>query len=417
LLTSSFEIKILLRLNFNFMSFKKIAFFFSFLIATFFWKDSSAQIDGRSVVLKTIAASKQLKSYEGEMYDSSSIGNVSRYEIIEQIKYINSNSPDSIKYQYSMSGKIRAYNSNKLRPFTAVHDGDNLKLLDYEDNSVLFLQQPSQKTMGTYFGRLQYPNPGAISFFGITEKDIDKFLKSVTAFKLLEDTVIDGVNCYSVEYTRTLVTPDKQTVSSVSTHFFNKVNFYSVGISGRGYLKIFKLKSVNKLYDFAAIEVKAPGGFIEKKVTNYIGPDTKDLLSVNSDAPFFKLKNGDGKNVSLTDLKGKTILLDFWGTWCGPCLFAMPHIQSLHTKYKDKGLVVIGISVADAEGKPQKYMKSKGYTYGLLINGEEAARAFKVSVFPTIYLISKEGKIVYAERGIRETFEADISKIIESVIK
>jgi len=66
-------------------------------------------------------------------------------------------------------------------------------------------------------------------------------------------------------------------------------------------------------------------------------------------APNFTLEDISGKPLSLNDIKGKVVIVDFWATWCGPCVMSIPELVDLQDKYKAKGLVVIGISVDDEE--------------------------------------------------------------------
>lgn len=144
----------------------------------------------------------------------------------------------------------------------------------------------------------------------------------------------------------------------------------------------------------------------------------QEMLSVGSPAPEFTLKDAAGKDVSLADLKGRIVLLDFWGTWCGPCKMAMPSIQKLHAKYKNRGVAVIGISCREKPGAdPAKTMTELGCDYGLLLNGETIAKQWQVPGYPTLYLIDREGRIAHAELGFDEDLEAKLREAIEGLMK
>ena len=118
------------------------------------------------------------------------------------------------------------------------------------------------------------------------------------------------------------------------------------------------------------------------------------LLPVGSAAPDWELPSGTGKKISLKSLRGKVVVLDFWATWCGPCRRAMPEVQKLHNKFKDKGVAVFGVNCGERNRRvdPVKFMKDKGYTYGQLLHGELAARSYRVRGIPTFYVISKPGR-------------------------
>lgn len=113
--------------------------------------------------------------------------------------------------------------------------------------------------------------------------------------------------------------------------------------------------------------------------------------------PEFALTDLNGAAVSPAALEGNVVLLDFWATWCAPCKKAMPELQALHDKYKDRGLSVIGISI-DEEGasKVNKYLASKKFTYRMAIDDPKkpAWDAFRVKAIPAAYLIDREGRIV-----------------------
>ena len=78
---------------------------------------------------------------------------------------------------------------------------------------------------------------------------------------------------------------------------------------------------------------------------------------LQQEAPAFALKDLDGKEVRLMSLRGKTVLIDFWASWCRPCVEALPHIQKLHEEFKEKGLVVLGINAEPAEVARSSYRR------------------------------------------------------------
>jgi hypothetical protein len=85
----------------------------------------------------------------------------------------------------------------------------------------------------------------------------------------------------------------------------------------------------------------------------------------------------------------------------------------LHDKFKQRGVAVFGIAVADHEGDPAGYMKSKGYTYGLLLKGDDVAKAYKAVQLPVLYVIGNDGRVLHAETGYREGAQAELATLIE----
>jgi len=158
----------------------------------------------------------------------------------------------------------------------------------------------------------------------------------------------------------------------------------------------------------------APEGY----ATERLKPQSPKMLEKGQAAPNFTLKDAQGKDVSLRDFKGKVVVLDFWGTWCGPCQMAMPAIQKVHEKYRDKGVVVIGISCREKAGAdPAKMMRDKGCDYGLLLNGEKITSDWHVPGYPTLYVIDQQGRIAHAELGFDRDLEEKLGEQIESLLK
>jgi thiol-disulfide isomerase/thioredoxin len=125
-------------------------------------------------------------------------------------------------------------------------------------------------------------------------------------------------------------------------------------------------------------------------------------------APAWSLINADGKQVNLKDYAGKVVVMDFWGSWCPPCRAAMPSIQRIHEKYKDKDVVVIGINwERDAKADPKKFMADNGYTYGLVLGADQIASEYRVRGWPTFYIINRAGEIVWSGVGFTSTRAAE----------
>ena len=118
-------------------------------------------------------------------------------------------------------------------------------------------------------------------------------------------------------------------------------------------------------------------------------------------APNFTLEDLSGKKVSLADHRGRFVLIDFWATWCPPCLRSIPELVELHKKYKDKGLVVLGISLDDpgqVDNNLLAAFKEKNrIDYVILRGGEKVVRDYSgpqgMSI-PTMFFVDREGKIV-----------------------
>lgn len=126
----------------------------------------------------------------------------------------------------------------------------------------------------------------------------------------------------------------------------------------------------------------------------------------------------DGKPLSLGDYEGKVLLIDFWATWCGPCIRELPNVKEVYAKYKDKGFDILGVSL-DRDGareKLEKFIQENEMPWRQIYDGKgwesEVGSLYGVSSIPKTYLLDKEGKVV--EVGLRgEALGKTVAKYLE----
>jgi len=124
---------------------------------------------------------------------------------------------------------------------------------------------------------------------------------------------------------------------------------------------------------------------------------TNQETVVGKPAPELQVTDIQGNPVSLSNLKGKTVMLDFWTTWCPPCQNDSPAIEKLNQRYGGKDLMIIGISI-DEDRETVEYLKKHPHGFPVVLSSENSLpRPYQIGVLPTYLVIGADGTLISAE--------------------
>lgn len=382
--------------------------------------------DPIEILKKSDEACQKIKSIEYEQKSFHAEHKDIHPFLTANIKQVRADVPDTglVPGKYLISGKINTGNKTPI-DFSMFYDGKYLGLSDSSEKLVRVVKSPSEYTTGSM--------TVAYSPVGVRQFTSENFFKTIIekGEKITYEGTkeIEGELCHIISITITKEHPTFGKISFVHNWLIGAKDFLPRGLESKAnqeHIRILKINDLNLEKEYFAnhysdndvivgkrLQIKGfnPQGFEEKLVTGKEAK-TNGLMQVGSDAPEWSLVDEEGNTHLLSNYRGKVVVMDFWGTWCAPCIKSMPGIQILHERFKNKNVAVFGISVAE-EGDPALFMKKKGFTYGLLLKGDDVAKTYRAQTLPTIYIIGKDGKILHAEFGYRPSVLAELIKVIE----
>ncbi len=142
------------------------------------------------------------------------------------------------------------------------------------------------------------------------------------------------------------------------------------------------------------------------------GEENKKLLEdATKKLSELKLLTLDGKEVKLSDYKGKVVLVNFWASWCPPCKEEMPIFEKVYQKYNDKNFVILAVNMDASEGAMKEFLEKNRYSFPIVrIKGEAG---LNIPGLPTSYLVDKDSSVKKIRLGIYRELEEDLSKLLQ----
>ena len=137
------------------------------------------------------------------------------------------------------------------------------------------------------------------------------------------------------------------------------------------------------------------------------------IIKSGTKAPDFNISGFSGKNVKLSEYKGKVVLLNFWASWCPPCKAEMPSIQKLYDTLKSSKFTVMAIDVGEPKENGANYIKNNKFTFPVFFDAKnDASSEYSVSSIPATYIIDKNGYLI---AGMIGSFEWDNEKVVKAL--
>jgi len=136
-------------------------------------------------------------------------------------------------------------------------------------------------------------------------------------------------------------------------------------------------------------------------------------------APDFTLSDLHNDRITLSGLRGKVVLVEFWATWCPPCRETIPELNKVYMRYKDRGVVILGISLDKGGGVSSSlnsFVRDHAIGYPVLLDDKDVAALYDVSGIPALFVIDKSGKIVGRRAGYVEGLAETLSQEIEALL-
>lgn len=357
----------------------------------------------KEILNKTISKLNSLETIEYELENKNFIKSFAKKTIDTASCYFDFTSKDTIigaKYQF-----VSKYGEQ-------VFNGSQEFIVHSEKEIVLYTDQPiKNRVLSSMF--LQK------SVFEI-RKILPKLVADSTAIiSRLKDTVIDKNDCYKFNI---LMTEKMISVGGELTKFkgdnTDSLNYF-LTISKKDYLPVQfgmfypknngytvstfkKLKEVAQKNDSIWSYNRMYKGYLRSTFTDHFNAlKMSNIDKIGIDAPDWRLPMVQGNSIQLSEIKEKLVLLEFWFPHCAGCVIAIPEINKIQEKYKNKGLMVYGIEItAKPESVLIEYIQKQKIEYPTLYNGKETAKKYGVYSAPTFFLIDKKGKIIYTSVGL-----------------
>ena len=138
----------------------------------------------------------------------------------------------------------------------------------------------------------------------------------------------------------------------------------------------------------------------------------------HSVAPDFTLTDANGQAVTLSDLRGQVVMINFWASWCGPCRQEMPLLEQIHQRYEPLGFTLLGVNVEENSSDGQAFLQDRPVSFPVLYDPANGiSKLYDVVAMPTTVLIDRQGNVRYLHHGYKPGYENDYQDQIRVLVR
>ncbi len=142
------------------------------------------------------------------------------------------------------------------------------------------------------------------------------------------------------------------------------------------------------------------------------------LPAVGVVAPDFASKSDSGRNVRLSELRGRVVLINFWASWCGPCRHELPLLNKVYAQYRAAGFMLLAVNVDDNRKDADAMLKRLDLRFPILFDGNKnVAKLYGVDMMPATLLIDRDGRVRYVHRGYYSGYEQKYERQVRELLK
>jgi thiol-disulfide isomerase/thioredoxin len=135
-------------------------------------------------------------------------------------------------------------------------------------------------------------------------------------------------------------------------------------------------------------------------------------------APNFTLTDRDGKSVSLEELRGQVVMINFWASWCGPCREEMPLLEQIHQRYEPLGFTLLGVNVEENSGDAEAWLKDRPVSFPILFDpGNGVSKLYDVVAMPSTVLVDRQGNVRFLHHGYQAGYEDQYQDQVRALVR